>query len=87
MNRALWLYFLLAYGLSWLVAAPLALQGQGLISGVPPWLHLLSAYGPLLAAVGVTAVVILAVILIARRYGPESLSHRENLLPTRNSAL
>lgn len=28
-------------------------------------------------AAGVTAVVILSVILIARRYGPETLSHRE----------
>jgi negative regulator of sigma E activity len=70
---------LLSFGLraELLVAAPLALQGQGILSGIPAWLHLLSAYGPLLAAVGVTAVVILAVILIARRYGPESLSHRE----------
>lgn len=54
--RTLRSYFLLAFALSWLVAAPLALQGQGLISGIPAWLHLLSAFGPLLAAVGVTAV-------------------------------
>lgn len=54
--RVLWFYFLLAYAFSWLIAAPLALQGQGILSRVPPWLHLLSACGPLLAAVGVTAV-------------------------------
>jgi uncharacterized protein len=56
MSSALWLYFLLAYALSWLVFVPLALQGQGWISGVPAWLHLFGAYGPLLAAVTVTAV-------------------------------
>lgn len=55
-SRPLGGYFLLAFAWSWLVTAPLVLQGQGIISGVPPWLHLLSAYGPLLAAVGVTAV-------------------------------
>ncbi|MBK8990000.1 MAG: hypothetical protein IPM39_28725 [Chloroflexi bacterium] len=55
-SRLLGGYFLLAFTWSWLVAAPLAQQGQGIISGVPPWLHLLSAYGPLSAAVGATAV-------------------------------
>lgn len=55
MNRFLWLYFLLAYAFSWLLFVPLALQGQGVISAVPAWLHILGAYGPLLAALVVTA--------------------------------
>lgn len=54
MSRPTILYFLLAYGLSWCAFTPLALQGQGIISGVPAWLHLLGAYGPLAAAFIVT---------------------------------
>lgn len=56
MKMLLWLYFLLAYLFSWLFFVPLALQGQGVLSGIPAWLHLLGAYGPLLAAVLATAV-------------------------------
>ncbi len=48
-------YFLLAYGLSWCAFTPLALQGQGIISGAPAWLHLLGAYSPLAAAFSVTS--------------------------------
>ncbi|MBN2549905.1 MAG: CPBP family intramembrane metalloprotease [Anaerolineales bacterium] len=54
MDKKLWFYFILAYLLSWLVFIPLALQGQGLISGLPAWLHMLGAFGPLLAAFIVT---------------------------------
>ncbi|MCS6889961.1 MAG: CPBP family intramembrane metalloprotease, partial [Chloroflexus sp.] len=54
MSRPTILYVLLAYGLSWCAFTPLALQGQGIISGVPAWLHLLGAYGPLAAAFIVT---------------------------------
>ncbi len=55
MTPALVLYFILAYALSWCVFIPLALQAQGLLSGVAPWLHLAGAYGPALAALVVTA--------------------------------
>lgn len=55
MNRTTGLYFLLAYLFSWCAYVPLALQGQGVLSGLPPWLHLAGAYGPFLAAFIVTA--------------------------------
>lgn len=55
MSRATQLYFLLACFISWCAYVPLALQGQGLLSGVPKWLHLAAGYGPLLAAFIVTA--------------------------------
>ncbi len=54
MTPALVFYFILAYALSWCAFIPLALQAQGLLSGVPPWLHLAGAYGPALAALVVT---------------------------------
>ncbi len=50
MNKSLIAFFGLSYALSWCVFVPLALQAQGVLSGLPPWLHLLAAYGPLLAA-------------------------------------
>lgn len=55
MNRRTALYFILAYFFSWCAYVPLALQGQGLLNGVPSWLHLAAGYGPLLAAFLVTA--------------------------------
>lgn len=55
MSRPTVVYFLLAYLLSWCAFLPLALQGQGVLSGVPVWLHLVGAYGPFLAAFIVTA--------------------------------
>lgn len=54
MSRATFVFFILAYLLSWCAYVPLALQGQGLLSGVPTWLHLAGAYGPFLAAFIVT---------------------------------
>jgi membrane protease YdiL (CAAX protease family) len=48
-------YFALAYFFSWCAYVPLALQGQGWISGIPNWLHLAAGYGPLLAAFLLTA--------------------------------
>jgi uncharacterized protein len=48
------LYFVLAYTLSWCAYIPLALQAQGLLSGVPAWLHLAGAFGPALSALIVT---------------------------------
>lgn len=50
MSKATGVYFLLAYCFSWCVFVPLALQGQGILNGIPDWLHLFAAYGPLLAA-------------------------------------
>jgi len=113
MSKATKMYFVLAYLFSWCAYVPLALQGQGWLSGIPAWLHLAAGYGPLLAAFLVTAwtrggagvrellsrmthwrigwgwlavaafspaalfgAVVLAFILIVRRYGPETLSHR-----------
>lgn len=55
MSRPTAFYFFLAYALSWCAWAPLALQGQGVLSGVPTWLHLVGAFGPLLAAFIVAA--------------------------------
>ena len=54
-TRSLITFFILAYALSWLIQIPLALSTQGIIAvDLPPSLHLLSAYGPLLAAFIVT---------------------------------
>ena len=48
-------FTLLAYGLSWVVQVPLALQAQGLLmTRIPFGLHYLSGFGPLLAAFIVT---------------------------------
>ncbi|MCX7841078.1 MAG: CPBP family intramembrane metalloprotease [Anaerolineae bacterium] len=55
MSRATAVYFGMAYLLSWCAYVPLALQGQGWLSGIPNWLHLAAGYGPLLAAFIVTA--------------------------------
>ena len=48
-------YFLLAYGFSWVVGVPLALEAQGVIHlDLPFSLHYLYAYGPALAALFMT---------------------------------
>ncbi len=49
-SRSIVTFFFLAYLLSWCAFVPLALQAQGLLKGLPEWLHLLGAYGPFLAA-------------------------------------
>jgi len=55
-KRSIIAFFILAYALSWIIQIPLALSVQGLIGReLPPGLHLLSAYGPLLAAFIVTS--------------------------------
>lgn len=55
-SRSLITFFILAYALSWIIQIPLALSAQGLMSWeLAPGLHLLSAYGPLLAAFIVTS--------------------------------
>ncbi|MCX6048860.1 MAG: type II CAAX endopeptidase family protein [Chloroflexi bacterium] len=49
-------YFILAYALSWAVEIPLAVSAQGWLRvPVPPALHYLASFGPLLAALIVTA--------------------------------
>lgn len=48
-------FFLLAWAISWAFMVPLALAHHGLIAPLPGWLHYLSAYGPLLSALLVSA--------------------------------
>lgn len=48
-------FFLLAWLISWTFMVPLALAHHGLVAPLPGWLHYLSAYGPLLSALLVTA--------------------------------
>jgi uncharacterized protein len=49
-------YFLLAYALSWAIELPLAASAQGwLRPPVPPALHYLASFGPMLSALIVTA--------------------------------
>jgi membrane protease YdiL (CAAX protease family) len=48
-------FFLLAGAFSWAFMVPLALARHRLIAPLPGWLHYLSAYGPLLAALIVSA--------------------------------
>jgi pimeloyl-ACP methyl ester carboxylesterase/membrane protease YdiL (CAAX protease family) len=48
-------FFVIAYGVSWSIAVPLALQAQGLLPQQLPWsLHYLTAFGPAAAAFLVT---------------------------------
>jgi membrane protease YdiL (CAAX protease family) len=55
-STALVLFFLLAYILSWLIHVPLALAHQGVIkTHLPAWLHFVGAFGPMAAALLVTA--------------------------------
>jgi len=57
-NRSLFLFFLLAYLISWGVEIPLALQAQGVThSKLPFSVHYLAGYGPMLAALIMTGLV------------------------------
>ena len=48
-------YFFVAYGVSWSIAVPLALQAQGVVFHHLPWsLHYLTAFGPAAAALLIT---------------------------------
>ena len=48
-------YFILAYALSWAVELPLAASAQGWLQvPVPPALHYLAAFGPMVSALIVT---------------------------------
>ncbi len=55
-TRELIAYFALTFILSWTIEIPLALSASGLIAPIPPALHYLASFGPLLAAVIVTLV-------------------------------
>ncbi len=49
-------YFILAYALSWAIELPLAASAQGWLRlPVPPALHYLASFGPMLSALIVTA--------------------------------
>lgn len=53
-TRELIAYFALTFVLSWSVEIPLALSARGFIAPIPPALHYLASFGPLIAAVIVT---------------------------------
>jgi membrane protease YdiL (CAAX protease family) len=57
-NRNLWLFFLLAFGISWVVWIPAALASHGFLSLQlsPVFTGLLGAFGPSLAAIILTGV-------------------------------
>jgi membrane protease YdiL (CAAX protease family) len=49
-------YFILAYALSWAIELPLAASAHGWLQGsVPPALHYLASFGPMLSALIITA--------------------------------
>jgi CAAX protease family protein len=50
-------YFVLAYAITWIIVSPLVASALGLLHlSIPPQIHYLGAYGPLLAALIVTGV-------------------------------
>jgi len=49
-SRTIWRFVLLAYGVTWLLLAPLVLSGLGVLPSLPAWVHALGALGPLAAA-------------------------------------
>jgi len=54
-RHSLFVFFVLAYAISWAVEIPLALRAQNLIDmPIPFSVHYLAAYGPMLAAIIVT---------------------------------
>jgi membrane protease YdiL (CAAX protease family) len=53
--RDLVAYFLLTFAISWAIEVPLALPARGAIRAiVPPWLHYVASFGPLVAVTIVT---------------------------------
>ena len=57
-RRAVFAYVLLAYGISWFIALPIALSYHGLITAdIPLALHYILPFGPLLAALIVSKIV------------------------------
>jgi membrane protease YdiL (CAAX protease family) len=50
-NKALIVYFLIAYAVSWIIEIPLALQAQRVVTwSIPNSVHYLASFGPLIAA-------------------------------------
>jgi len=50
-------YFVLAYAITWTIVSPLVASAPGLLHlSIPPQIHFLGAYGPLLAALIVTGI-------------------------------
>jgi len=67
------LFFVLAFGISWLIWLPLAASAQGLLNRpVSPYLHLIGGLGPMLAAMIVTS-------LVAGKAGMQELVGRMSL--------
>lgn len=58
LNRnSLWLYFILAYAISWSCMIPVALNAQGLVKWQVPYaLYYLASFGPMLAALLITGI-------------------------------
>lgn len=55
-RHSLLAYFVLAYAVSWAFEIPLALSAQGILKApIPYWIHYLASFGPLIAALVVTA--------------------------------
>ena len=56
-RHAILSYFVLAYAISWAIEIPIALSVQGLIAlRVPLWIHYFASFGPMGAALIVTAI-------------------------------
>lgn len=56
-KNSLWLYFVLAYAISWACMIPVALVAQGLVKWQVPYaLYYLASFGPMLAALLVTGI-------------------------------
>jgi hypothetical protein len=54
-RRSLWIYLALAYGLTWVIAVPVALSKHDLLPWkIPPSWHFIAQVGPMLAAFIVT---------------------------------
>src|SRR3972149_7857428 len=55
-NKALVIYLIIAYALSWAIEIPLALQAQHVVTwNIPTATHYLASFGPLVAALISTA--------------------------------
>ncbi len=58
-RKSLLIYLVLAYGLTWLIAVPIALSKHDLMSWkIPPGWHFFAQIGPMLAAFVTTWIVV-----------------------------
>ncbi len=56
-KNTLFVYFLLAYAVSWSIEIPIALAAQGMIKAEFPYaIHYLASFGPMIAAIVVTVI-------------------------------